>query len=918
MAISNYTELKSSIASYLARSDLTNVIPDFIGLAEAKLKRRFRDVTTLSDGNTSNWLLTNHPDVYLYGALLEAQPYLMDDARIATWAQIFERVVAEVRLPNVNANLANYAGLQLAISDWLARPDLDAVIPEFIQLTEAKLKRKFRDVTSLSGSNTTNWLLTAHPDVYLYGALVESQPYLMNDVRIPVWTQIFEKAVIEVRRPNTSANFTNYSGLQLAISDWLNRPDLDNAIPNFIELVEAKLQRRFRSVTALTTQNTSNWLLDAHPDAYLYGALVEAQPYLMDDARVPVWITAFEKTLLEIRRPDTSANLNDYSGLQLAVSDWLARPDLDAVIPEFIQLAEAKLKRRFRDVTTLTSQNTTNWLITAHPDAYLYGALVEAQPYLKDDVRVQLWVAAFEKVVGEIRRPDTNVSLANYAGLQLAVSDWLARPDLDNTIPEFIRLTEAKLQRKFRGVTALTTQNTTNWLLTAHPDAYLYGALVEASPYLMEDARLPVWSTIFEQVVSQIRLPDTNANFDNYAGLQLAVSDWLARPDLDNVIPKFIELAEAKFQRKFRDVTSLTSQNTTNWLLTSHPDVYLYGALVEAQPYLMNDVRVAIWQTALEKSISEVRLPDTDSNFTNYTGLKFAISDWLDRPDLDNAIPNFIRLAEAKLQRKFVDVTTLTSQNTTNWLLTSHPDVYLYASLVEAAPYIKDDPRIPVWLENYNTRVAEVRRPSSTASFANYSGFKAMIADWLDRPDLTNIIPTLITMGEYRLQRDLRIRQMLVVATATTTSGDSTVGLPTNFLEMRDIHVKSTPLMDLKYLAPNIFYNNARTTESGLPIHYTVLGAEMQVAPIPDAVYTVQMLYYAKPSVLSDSNPSNVFLANCPDALLYATLGEASPYLMNDARLTTWAALYERAITAISTSDVASQYSGQPMSISVK
>jgi hypothetical protein len=157
---------------------------------------------------------------------------------------------------------------------------------------------------------------------------------------------------------------------------------------------------------------------------------------------------------------------------------------------------------------------------------------------------------------------------------------------------------------------------------------------------------------------------------------------------------------------------------------------------------------------------------------------------------------------------------------------------------------------------------------------------------------------------------------MLVVATAQTTGGDSTVGLPTDFLEMRDIHVNLNPVVQLSYKAPNAFYSSGKSTLSGKPTEYTVLAAEFQLAPIPDAAYTLQMLYYAKPALLSDSNASNVFLANCPDALLYAALGEAEPYLMNDARLQTWAALYDRSITAINTSDQSSEYGGQPMSMS--
>lgn len=201
-------------------------------------------------------------------------------------------------------------------------------------------------------------------------------------------------------------------------------------------------------------------------------------------------------------------------------------------------------------------------------------------------------------------------------------------------------------------------------------------------------------------------------------------------------------------------------------------------------------------------------------------------------------------------------------------------------------------------------------------AFTSYSELKTTIANYLARSDLTSVIPDFIRLAEERLRRDLRIRQMLVVATATTTAGNSKVGLPTDFLEMRDIHLNTTPIASLAYEAPNAFYANNRSTEAGLPRTYTVLASELQFSPIPDSVYTAQMLYYAKPTLLSDSNTSNVFLANCPDALLYASLGEAEPYLMNDARLQVWASLYDRAIASISTSDQASEYSGQPMSMS--
>ena len=200
--------------------------------------------------------------------------------------------------------------------------------------------------------------------------------------------------------------------------------------------------------------------------------------------------------------------------------------------------------------------------------------------------------------------------------------------------------------------------------------------------------------------------------------------------------------------------------------------------------------------------------------------------------------------------------------------------------------------------------------------FASYSELKTTVANYLARSDLTSVIPDFIRLAEERLRRDIRTRQMLIVATATTIGGDSTVGLPTDFLEMRDIHLNTNPVTTLRYKAPNSFYAESRVTEGGKPIDYTILGSEIQLAPSPDGTYVLQMLYYGKPTLLSDTNPSNIFLANYPDALLYASLAEAEPYLMNDARIQTWATLYDRAVTAITNSDQSSEYSGQPMSMS--
>jgi hypothetical protein len=202
-------------------------------------------------------------------------------------------------------------------------------------------------------------------------------------------------------------------------------------------------------------------------------------------------------------------------------------------------------------------------------------------------------------------------------------------------------------------------------------------------------------------------------------------------------------------------------------------------------------------------------------------------------------------------------------------------------------------------------------------SLSNYSDLKTTVANYLGRSDLTAQIPTFISLAEIRLARQLRLRQMLKVVSSTTTAGDGTVGLPSDFLSVRDFYVDVSPRQPLSYLSPSAFTRDARPHESGKPIFYTQRGLEFELAPQPDTAYVVVMLYYAKPTALSDTNTSNVFMANCPDALLYGALLEAEPYIMNDARLATWTQLYSSAITSLAESDNSSEYAGVPLSMSV-
>ena len=72
----------------------------------------------------------------------------------------------------------------------------------------------YKTFTALSDSATTNDMLTNNPDVYLYGTLLEAEPFLGNDQRVPLWLAAFQKAVDDIQNQD---NKDRHSGSQLRV-----------------------------------------------------------------------------------------------------------------------------------------------------------------------------------------------------------------------------------------------------------------------------------------------------------------------------------------------------------------------------------------------------------------------------------------------------------------------------------------------------------------------------------------------------------------------------------------------------------------------------------------------------------------------------------------------------------------------------
>lgn len=197
-------------------------------------------------------------------------------------------------------------------------------------------------------------------------------------------------------------------------------------------------------------------------------------------------------------------------------------------------------------------------------------------------------------------------------------------------------------------------------------------------------------------------------------------------------------------------------------------------------------------------------------------------------------------------------------------------------------------------------------------SITNYSELQASVASWLNRGDLTANITDFITLAEAQLSTDLKTRSMEAKVTLATVAGVNTVALPTDMLEMRRVQVVGTYNQPLSYRSPDELSIDYASNMSAQPIVFTVVGGNLELAPIPDGVYSLELTYQQRIPALSTTNTTNWLLTNWPNAYLYASLLAAMPFIMNDARLAVWSQLYQQAVDGINSVD---WYSGSTMKV---
>lgn len=197
--ITDWTTLKAAISSYLwDRSDIQDLIPVFIGLCEAQLNRRLaarRMLTRASATIDTEFVMLPSDFGGVQSLYLDATPAIRVDYAVDS-----EEIV------KMKANSSSTTGKPKAftiIGDQMQFfPAPDASYTGYLAY--------FRRIPTLSEAQPTNWLVEDHPDVYLYGSLLQSAPWLKEDERIVTWGNLYTQIISDIqaadRREVTAQN----------------------------------------------------------------------------------------------------------------------------------------------------------------------------------------------------------------------------------------------------------------------------------------------------------------------------------------------------------------------------------------------------------------------------------------------------------------------------------------------------------------------------------------------------------------------------------------------------------------------------------------------------------------------------------------------------------------------------------------
>jgi hypothetical protein len=202
-------------------------------------------------------------------------------------------------------------------------------------------------------------------------------------------------------------------------------------------------------------------------------------------------------------------------------------------------------------------------------------------------------------------------------------------------------------------------------------------------------------------------------------------------------------------------------------------------------------------------------------------------------------------------------------------------------------------------------------------AITTYTELKTAIANWLDRDDLTSVIPDFITIAEKQMEREIRHYKMIERSSGALDSQYSAV--PADWLETVRFSITTGDTFKLEMTTLNDMMTRRESNQNtqGRPQFYAHIGETFELFPTPDQTYTMELIYYQDIPKLSASQTTNWLLGDAPDAYLYGSLMQAAPYLGEDERVAIWSSLYAKAVADINRVSLKTSQSSSGMRIQV-
>lgn len=201
----------------------------------------------------------------------------------------------------------------------------------------------------------------------------------------------------------SGGDLTTYAGLQTAIANWLNRNDLDGVIPNLVSLAEADINRRLALSPVYPMMEQVPGTIAGEYENTPADLLKVLHIEIFDGSRT--WkIDRYDQMNVSALQQDASY----YSTL----SGWYESDDKPirgyTIIGGSLRFFPVPSQSYtytltyYQRVPPLTDTNASNWLLSAHPDVYLFGALAHANAYLVDQEKAEAWSAAYNGAIDQV------------------------------------------------------------------------------------------------------------------------------------------------------------------------------------------------------------------------------------------------------------------------------------------------------------------------------------------------------------------------------------------------------------------------------------------------------------------------------------------------------------------------------------